>query len=90
MNEQLKPYYETLVKYSEFFDKWNKEKYIGRDNEGIVAAIWGAYKQINPSAKDPFGCTGCVKDMLFYANINRVTYMQSQLKRETFPKHKKK
>ena len=92
MTEKLKPHYEILVKHTPFFEKWQKERYISREDDGIVAAIWGAYKNIEPNAKDPFGCPGCVRDMLFYANINRVTYMEKfkEPTKMTFPKHKKK
>lgn len=93
MTETLKPYYEILVKHSDFFDLWNREKYISQSNEVVVQAIFEAYKKIEPNAQSPFGCAGCVKDMLHYANIHRVTYM-SKLPKEptkhTFPQHKKK
>lgn len=99
MRDELKPYYEILVKNSPFFKEFAKDKYIGSHNEAIVLEIWGAYSIIDPNFKSPFGCPSCVVDMIRYANIHRVTYMEKYPKEEpkevkpvqmNFPKQKRK
>ena len=101
-----KEYYEILVGYGEFFANWFKDQYIPKDKEPVLHAIWNAYNKIEPNAKAPFGCQGCVIDMIKMANIQRVGYLKlmdsqkvepiiepiAEVKPEykTFPKHKKK
>ena len=87
------PQYEVLVKNTDFFDFFLREKYVPTNMTSQVYQIWEAYKIIDPNYKDPFGCPPCVADMIRMANIHRVTYLQKKGEepiKMTFPEHKKK
>lgn len=77
MTQELQAAYETLVKHSQFYEIYAKDKYIPRAMEPTINEITAAYKVINPEFfKGQRGCQDCGAALIVESNRSREWYLK--------------